>query len=141
MNNDQIYRRWFEEVWNQGSEQTIDELLPQNVAAHGLADPGETHRGPEAFKEFWRQLRGAFPDMHFVIDGLVSEGNIVAGRWTVKMTHKGDHLGVPPTQKPVTITGMTFLRIENGKIYEGWNNWDQLTLTRQLGLPLDLRPG
>ncbi len=62
---------------------------------------------------------GAFPDIRFTIDDVVSERNMVAARWTAKMTHRGDHLGVPGTQKPLTITGMVFLRIEGNKIVEG----------------------
>ena len=136
MDNALIVRRWFEEVWNQGREQTIDELMPPEAVAHGLADATQTHRGPTAFKPFWAQLRGAFPDIHFTIDDVVSEGDMVAARWTATMTHRGEYLGVAATQKQLTLTGMVFVRIGGGKIQEGWNNWDQHTVTRELGLPL-----
>jgi|SRR6516162_7473184 len=124
------------EVWNQGREQTIDELMAPEAVAHGLADATQTHRGPTAFKPFWAQLRGAFPDIHFTIDDVVSEGDMVAARWTATMTHRGEYLGVAATQKQLTLTGMVFVRIGGGKIQEGWNNWDQHTVTRELGLPL-----
>jgi hypothetical protein len=68
MDNAAILRRWFDEVWNQGREQTIDELFATDGIAHGLTDAAETHRGPAAFKPFWAQLRGAFPDIQFTID-------------------------------------------------------------------------
>jgi len=134
MDNATIVRRWFEEVWNQGREQTIDELFAADGIAHGLTDAVQVHRGPAAFKPFWAQLRGAFPDIHFTVDGVVSERDLVAARWTALMTHRGDDLGVPATQKSLTITGMTFLRIEGGKIAEGWNNWDQALMAREIGL-------
>jgi predicted ester cyclase len=73
---------------------------------------------------------------HFTIDDVVSEGNMVAARWTARMTHRGEYLGVAATQKQLTVTGMVFVRIGDGKIQEGWNNWDQHTVTRELGLPL-----
>ena len=50
------------------------------------------------------------------------------------MTHKGAFLGFAPTGKKVTITGTTMLRFANGKIVEGWDNWDQLGLLVQIGL-------
>ena len=136
MDNAATLRRWFEEVWNEGREQAIDELLAPDAVAYNLGGPGEIHRGPAAFKPFWAQLRGAFPDIRFTIDDVVSERNMVAARWTARMTHQGEHLGIPATRKSLTITGMIFLRIEGGKIHEGWNNWDQLAMARELGLPL-----
>jgi steroid delta-isomerase-like uncharacterized protein len=134
MDNAAILRRWFDEVWNQGREQTIDELFATDGIAHGLTDAAETHRGPAAFKPFWAQLRGAFPDIQFTIDDVVSERNMVAARWTARMTHSGDHLGVPATQKPLTVTGMSFVRVEDGKIHDAWNNWDQALIARETGL-------
>ena len=136
MDNAAILRRWFEEVWNQGREETIDELLAPDAVAHDVGGAGQTHIGPAAFKPLWLQLRGAFPDIRFSIDDVVSEANKVAGRWTATMTHQGDTLGVAATHKKLTITGMIFLHIEGGRIREGWNNWDQLSLTRELGLPV-----
>jgi ketosteroid isomerase-like protein len=93
MDNASIVRRWFEEVWNQGREPTIDELMAPDAVTHGLYDAAQTHRGPTAFKPFWAQLRRAFPDIHFTIDDAVSEGNMVAARWTARMTHRGEYLG------------------------------------------------
>jgi len=53
--------------------------------------------------------------------------------WTSTMTHKGDFLGFPATGKKATITGTSIQRISNGKIVEGWDNWDQLGLLVQIG--------
>lgn len=134
MDNAAIFRRWFEEVWNQGREATIDELFAADGVAHGLGAPGEITRGPGAFKPFWAQLRAAFPDINFVVSDTVSEGDSVAGRWSATMTHSGDQLGVPATQKALTVTGMSLLRVQHGRITDAWNNWDQHVLIRELGL-------
>ena len=134
MENAAIFRRWFEEVWNQGKEAAIDELFAGDGVAHGLGPPGEIVRGPAAFKPFWAKLRGAFPDIHFTVDGTVSEGDIVGGRWSATMTHQGDQLGVPATLKAQTVTGMSFIKIANGKVTDAWNNWDQHVFIRELGL-------
>jgi steroid delta-isomerase-like uncharacterized protein len=136
VDNASIVRRWFEEVWNQGREQTIDELMAPNAVAHGLADAAQTHRGPAAFKPFWIQLRSAFPDIRFTIDDVVSEGDKVAARWTATMTHQGNYLGVAATQKQLTLTGMSIVCIGGGRIQEAWNNWDQHIVALELGLPL-----
>jgi predicted ester cyclase len=54
-------------------------------------------------------------------------------RWSATMTHRGDHLGIPATGKPVQTTGITIARIANNQIVEGWDNWDQLGLLKQIG--------
>lgn len=134
MDNATVFRRWFDEVWNQGREATIDELFAADGVAHGLGAPGETTRGPAAFKPFWAQLRAAFPDIRFTVGDTVSEGDKVAGRWSATMTHRGDQLGMPATGKAVMVTGMSFLQIRDGKVTDAWNNWDQHVFIRELGL-------
>ena len=54
-------------------------------------------------------------------------------RWTARGTHQGELLGITPTGKKFSITGISFLRIANGKIAEQWVNWDTLGLLQQLG--------
>lgn len=90
-------------------------------------------RGPEALRQVCRQLRGAFPDIRFTVEEMIAERDLVAVRWTANMTHAGGDLGFPATQKELTITGMTFARIENGRLAEGWNNWDMLGMMHGIG--------
>src|SRR6478736_3433374 len=128
-----LVRRWFEEVWNQGRESTIDELLAANGIAHGLGDTeGDVH-GPAEFKPFVKNLRGAIPDIHMTIEDAVAGGDKVVVRLSVTGTHRGDNLGVPATGRRIHIAGIVLVRIVNGQIVEGWNSWDQLGLLRQLG--------
>ena len=67
------------------------------------------------------------------IDQIIEQGDKVVARWTATMTHKGEFLGFAPTGKKVTITGTSTQRISDGKIVEGWDNWDQLGLLVQIG--------
>jgi steroid delta-isomerase-like uncharacterized protein len=139
--NKTLVRRWFEEVWNQGREETIDELLAPNGVGYGLGDTEATIQGPAGFKPFVRNLRGALPDVHMSIEDSIAEGNKVTVRITVEGTHKGGQLGVAPTGRRVRFEGLVVVRIENGQIVEGWNSWDQLGLLRQIGaLPAQKGP-
>jgi len=132
---DEIARTWFERVWNQGSEQAIDQLMAPQAKFHGLAPPAAAPViGPEGFKPFFRQFREAFPDIHIDIDKLVTEGDTVAVFCTVKGTHAGDTLGAAATHRPIHINGMGMARIENGRIAEAWNAFDFIGLYQQLGL-------
>jgi steroid delta-isomerase-like uncharacterized protein len=133
--NNNLLHRWFEEVWNQGREEAIDELAAPDVIAHGLVDhQGKEVAGVEAFKEFWKQFREVFPDMHIDVADALMDGDKAMVRCTIKATHAGDGLGVAATQKPVMFTGMCAVRCKDGKIAEAWNNFDFLSLYQQIGM-------
>ena len=125
-----LIQRWFDEVWNQGRAGAIDEMLAENAVIHGL---GPDLRGPSEFKPFHSSYLNAFPDITIRIDDLVAEGNMVTARWSGTGTHQGDGLGIPATGGQVQFNGMTIARVEQGKIVEGWNVFDQLGMFQQLG--------
>jgi steroid delta-isomerase-like uncharacterized protein len=132
--NDALIRRWFEEVWNKGRAEAIEEMFAPDGVAHGLADEsGQELRGPTGFKPFFHRFRDAFPDVEVVVEQTVSEGDLVAARCTVRGRHHGDTLGFAATERPVEFTGMTIGRIRDGKIVEAWNNFDFMTMFQQLG--------
>ena len=140
--NAALIRRWFEEVWNKGREEAIDELFGEEGVAHGLADEtGSPLRGPEGFKPFFRRFREAFPGIEVVVEDTVTEGDKVAARCTVRGSHEGDSLGFAATKRPVEFTGIAIVRIADGKIVEAWNNFDFMSMFQQLGaLRLDAGP-
>ena len=131
--NKALFRRWMEEVWNEGGEATIDELCSPRAVAYGLGDLDPVQRGPADFKNFWRTLRGALSQLHVTIENLVAEGDRVVGRIVLEGVHTGDHLGVPRSGKKIRLGGLVEVRFENGQILEAWNSWDQLGLLRQIG--------
>ena len=55
-------------------------------------------------------------------------------RWTGRGTHAGDLMGIAPTGKQVTVTGISIQRIANGKIMEEWSTYDMLGMLQQLGV-------
>jgi len=134
INNKQLAQRWFEEVWNEGSEAAIDELLSPQGVGFGLAATETEVHGPPEFKPFVRNFRDAFPDMHFVIEDMVAEGAKVAVRLRVTGTHTGDGLGFSATGRKIDITAITIIQFANGQLIHGWNNWDQLGMMQQLGV-------
>ena len=132
--NAALVRRWFEEVWNKGRAEAIDEMFAEDGIAHGLADEtGAPLRGPAGFKPFFQRFREAFPDVEVSVDDAISEGDRVAARCTVRGRHRGDTLGFAATHQPVEFTGMTFARVRDGKIVEAWNNFDFMAMFQQLG--------
>ncbi|HEX9422483.1 MAG TPA: ester cyclase [Pyrinomonadaceae bacterium] len=133
--NKALLRRWFDEVWNQGHAEAIDEMFAADGVAHGLSDDAEKPlKGPGNFKPFHDVFRGAFPNIEVVVEDMIAEGDKVAARCSVRGKHVGDHLGVAASNAPVDFTGIAIVRIKDGKIVEAWNNFDFLRMNKQIGL-------
>lgn len=129
-----LLRRWFEGVWNEGREELMEELVAADIVCHGIGGPNDVARGLDAgLRPIYQRLRRAFADIRFTVEATISEGDTEALRWSARMVHVGDDLGFPATQKPVTLTGMSFARVSGGKIVESWDNWDMMGLLNQIG--------
>jgi len=133
--NKALVRRWFEEVWNKGRAEAIDEMFAADGIAHGLSDDAvDPLRGPADFKPFHERFRGAFPDIEVVVEDMIAEDDKVAARCSVRGKHTGDHLGIAASNAPVDFTGVSIVRIKDGKIVEAWNNFDFMRMNQQIGI-------
>ena len=133
--NKALIQRWFEEVWNQGNSKTIDELLDENGVIHGLMDAnGQPVSGLKAFHDFHDQFRSAFSNLEISVDDVVAEGDRVVARCSVRGKHTGESLGFAATNAPIEFEGIAIVRIKNGKIVEAWNQFDFLSMNKQLGV-------
>lgn len=133
--NKVIVRRLYEEVWNKRKLEVADELIS---ASHALHDPNVSgsQTGPEAYKRQVARFTTAFPDLRFAIEDMVSEKDKVVVYWIVSGTHKGEFAGIPPTDKTISVEGITINHIANRKILDSYISWDALGLMRQLGVGL-----
>lgn len=130
--NKEIVRRLYKEVWNERKFESAVELLSKT---HALVDPSLTGSGvgPSVYFGQVQRLVGAFPDLRFHIDELLCEKDKVMVSWVASGTHKGEILGISPTNKKVSITGITIHQLANGKILDSLAVWDALCLLQQLG--------
>jgi len=136
-NNKAIIRRLIEEFWNKGNQSLTDQLFTPNYTHHDSSTPDFGH-GPESERKRATLYRTAFPDIHLTVEDIIAEGETVMTRWSCRGTHKGDLNGIAPTGKQFNITGVTIARLSNGKLVEGYVNWDALGLMQQLGVVPDL---
>ena len=123
------------EAWNKGKAAVmavVDELCATNIVYHGGG--GEEIRGLKDYKQSTSESYNASPDLHFTIDDMVAEGDKVAVRFTFTGTHKGEIMGIPPTNKKLTIWGINIYRVVGGKFVEGWERSDTLGAMQQLGV-------
>ena len=130
--NKALIQHFVEEAFNERNLEVADEVYASGFISHESADPVE--RDPEYVKQFVGMYRTAFPDGHTTVEDVISEGDRVVYRWTFRGTHRGELMEIPPTERQVTITGITIDRISDGKIEEEWNLFDQLGLLQQLGV-------
>jgi predicted ester cyclase len=130
--NKALCRRITEEIWNKKNLALVDELIDSNWVTHGTG--GMEFKGREGFKQYVTTTITAFPDFHLTIDDMVAEGDKVAMRLTARGTHKGDFMGIAPTGKQITVTGILISRVAGGKAVEGFPVNDQLSMMQQLGV-------
>jgi predicted ester cyclase len=107
-----------------------------------FADPCQ-YNGQPIGREVIRHLRTilwtAAPDVQWVLEHMMTEGDWVAVRWTMRGTHTGDFVhptwgSAPPSGKPVELTYLDHYRIEDDQIAEVWELRDGLVLQDQFGL-------
>jgi steroid delta-isomerase-like uncharacterized protein len=137
--NKTLIRRLCDEGWNQGNLATLDEIMAPNFVDHSPMVPNLS-LGSEGYKQFVAASRTACPDFWVSIEDLIAEGDTVVMRITAGGTHQGAWLGIPPTGKQFTETGIYIFRIAGGKIVERWGNQDDLGMLQQLGVIPALGP-
>jgi steroid delta-isomerase-like uncharacterized protein len=129
-----LMQRWFQEVWNEGRTETVYELMSPDAVAVGQSGPKDEIHGPKEFEAFVDRIRGAFSDIRIKVEDVVGADDKVVVRWSGVMAHTGDGMGFPATGKTIHVGGISIARVVNGKIVEGWDNWDQLAMLEQLGV-------
>ncbi|MDB4304108.1 ester cyclase [Desulfosarcina sp.] len=128
-----IKRAW-EEAFNQGKMDGLDELVAPNWVRHKPPFPDIV--GLDALKKFITDCRTSYPDVNLTIEKVIIDGDWIASQWTYEGTQSGvsPSTGAPPSNKHVKIRGCDMGRWENDKVVEDWNHGDWLGLMHQIGV-------
>jgi steroid delta-isomerase-like uncharacterized protein len=137
--NKKIVQRFYKEIWNEGKLDVADEVFAPHFLGEAPGSAG-TH-GPAEVKQFVGNYRTGFPDLNVKIDDQIAEGDLVGSRFTITGTHRGNFMGIPPTNKWIQITGMAMTRIENGMVVADRGEFDMIAAFQQLGLVPARPPG
>ena len=124
-------QRIADEVWTGGKLELIDELVAPDFVGTSPTD-GEFH-GQAGFRQLVERYHSAFSNVELKIDRIVAQGDWVASHWTARGTHTAELMGIAPTGKDVTVTGMQFDRVAGGRIVESHGLFDALGMLQQLG--------
>ena len=129
-NEDLARRSW--EILSQRNPDLIEEFYAPDVVLH---EPDQDIRGYEQARQFVSTYFDAFPDINITVEDAIAEGDQAVTRYTIRGTHQGEteEFG-PPTGRQMEVEGITIHRIEDGKIVEEWERYDNLSVMQQLGL-------
>lgn len=130
--NKATMQRIYDDFINTGNLDAADRLIAADVIEHEEF-PG-TAPGLEGVKQIIAMFRAAFPDLHFTVEDMIAEGDKVVSRVTMRGTHRGEFLGIPPTGKSITVSTIDIARFAGGKVAEHWAVTDNLTMMQQLGV-------
>ena len=132
-----VVQRFYREMWSEGNLDVADELFAAGFIGHA---PGNTlTRGPAGVKKLVGDWRTGVPDMTLEIHAQVAEGSRCATRFTGRGTHLGPWLGIPPTGREVSLSGIAITRVIDGQVVSDWGEFDVMGLLQQLGVVQ--RPG
>jgi steroid delta-isomerase-like uncharacterized protein len=122
----------FVEVINQGRLERLNDLVtPDFVELDPL--PGQ-QQGREGLKQVIAAFRTAFPDIRWVIEEMVGEGDKVFSRFTWSGTHRDEFFGVPATGRRITVKGMVIDSVVEGKMVDSRILMDGPGMMTQLGV-------
>jgi steroid delta-isomerase-like uncharacterized protein len=130
--NKVVARRYFEEFLNRGNLSVADDISSSDVVYRGPL--GVTLHGIDRLKRFFLMVRRAFPDLNYVAEEGIAEGNTVVSCFTMRGTFETEYQGLPGSGKPVSIVGVDIFRVTNGKIKEVQTFCDTYGQMQQLGL-------
>jgi len=136
----QLINRFVQELWNERRLDVADSIFAKDCVTHQLRSgvPADAvPRGPEAIKEHVAGWIASFPDLHFNIEQMVSEGDRVMTQMLMEGTHQGAWLGIPASGKKMQTRMFTVHRVVQSKIVEDWVLVDSLGVFQQLGVVPD----
>lgn len=125
-------RRLYDELIGQGRFELIDDLVDADFVDHEVLQGFSP--GRDGIRELFTMFREAFSDLQFAVEDMVAEGDRVAARITVRGTHDGPFMGIPPTGNSIAVEAIDFMRFAEGKLVEHWGVTNETSMMQQLGV-------
>lgn len=124
------------EMWASNHSDRPEDIFADNYINHQEPDVegGVSTKDLKAWIELVNDYHGSFSDSKVHVMQQIAEGDLVATRWEFTATHTGEFMGLAPTGKEITWTGVQIDRYKDGKIVESWVDWDKFRLFEGLGL-------
>jgi steroid delta-isomerase-like uncharacterized protein len=131
--NKKLITAYFEEVWNKGNLDLLDELLTEDYLNHSPGTPNPP-RGPIGLKPIIDVMRNAILDLHYTIQDLIVTEEKVVAMVIMRGTQTGNFFGIPPSNQKIEVTQINIEKIRDGRISEHWRLTDDFNLMKQMGV-------
>jgi steroid delta-isomerase-like uncharacterized protein len=132
--NKEKARRLMEEAFGQGKTEILEEVLHSEFVCYDPNSESGEIRGADTMKGEIEYFRQAVPDLTYIVEDQVAEGDEVVTRWRASGTHQGEFFGVAGTGNRIEMSGIQIDRFdERGKMIEEWPEYDLLGAMRQIG--------
>lgn len=128
-----VIQRYFDELFNRGQTELVNELLHPEYVNHSPGWP-DLPRGREGVALVVRAMRDAFPDLHYTIEEQIEQGDAVVVRARVRGSHRGEFLGRAGSGRGFDVQQITIERFRDGRIVAHHRVTDELGLQRQIGI-------
>lgn len=136
--NKTVFRRFYERAWNLGDLTVIDELLAPTFVNHEVGETTTSHR--DLYKQAVVESRTAFPDLVLTIETLIAEGEFVAAHWRLQGMHTGMAWGRAPSGQALQQTGLTLVRVVEGRITDFWKHDNAYAFWQQVAASVKQEP-
>ena len=121
----------FEHAFRAADQAMIDELCDPDMVEH---NPAPDHEPTLAgFKQKVAEFRALFPDLKEDLQDIIASGDTVATRWVVTGSLQREFMGIPASGQSISIEGMNFYRLKDGRVTDIWTQFDGVALMQQLG--------
>lgn len=128
-----VASRWHHDIYLRGNMDAADEICTPGLVAHGTGVAADAPQGPLFVRQDAAATREVFDIESMTDDDVIVSGDRVVIRWTMRGRHVGELLGVQPTGRRVSITGIDIFRMDDGRIAEFWGEYNLLDLAEQIG--------
>jgi steroid delta-isomerase-like uncharacterized protein len=127
-----VARRLYEEVFNQGRVELVEELVAEDFVEHESVPDMPTDR--TSVPAFVQMFRGAFPDGRMDPEDILVDGDKIACRVRMSGTHDGEFMGIPPTHRKFSVQTIDIIEFRDGKAIAHWGVTDTAAMLEQLGV-------
>jgi steroid delta-isomerase-like uncharacterized protein len=122
------------EAFNTGNTDSLGNYVAENTVDHAMDTMITKKQGLAGLKELVVAYRTSFPDLKITINAMGTSGDTLLAYYTFTGTNTGMMMGMPATNKSVSVDGVDIVVFKDGKAVEHWEVSDQLGMMQQLGM-------
>jgi steroid delta-isomerase-like uncharacterized protein len=132
VNSRAIIQRFIEEILNQKKLAVADEIVAEDFIELDPF-PGQA-QGRQGLKDVLAMFFSGFPDLCWVIEEQIAEGDKIMTRFTWTGSHQGAFMRIPPTGRQVKVKGVVIDRVVDGRMVDSRILMDSMGMMQQLGV-------